>query len=269
MYSFTLIPGTVFDAEGGPAGEPYTPGKAYSSTRHGRFVIGSVGPHTSPGRWPFSVVPWGADIRLDAKGYVEVFMQGKWQHLHTLPAWRDTYAKDPAGARSALESRYKDLQRSTKSLFKVAKLPGQWENALPAKWVFNDFGQVSIKYFVDYNGNRRLDATAKAGRKKEEILSDFLHTTTDFELVALMNRELKRKETMPLGQSHGCVHMIPNVMQDWVKKGILKVGATLQIHEYAVSLVPRGFDKPEGSVGQEIHFFPGAKKIALYNVAKK
>ncbi|RPD45939.1 hypothetical protein DNI29_17505 [Hymenobacter sediminis] len=269
MYSFTLIPGTVFDAEGGPAGEPYAPGKASSSTRHGRFVIGSVGPHISSGRWPFSVVPWGADIRLDAKGYVEVFMQGKWQHLHTLPVWRDEFLKNPAGARYTLERRYEELVDFTKLVFNVRSLTGQWKGDLPTKWIFNDFGSVSIKYFVDYNGNRKLDSVSKPGRKKEEILSDFLHTTSKFEMVTLMNRELQRKETMLLGVSHGCVHMVPDVMQNWIKKGILKVGAVLQIHEYAVSLVPRGFEKPEGSVGQEIHFFPGAKKIALYNVTKK
>ncbi|MBX0289489.1 hypothetical protein K3G63_03520 [Hymenobacter sp. HSC-4F20] len=272
MYSFTLIPGTVFDAEGGPAGEPYAPGKTYSSTRHGRFVIGNVGPHTSPGRWPYSVVPWGADIRLDAKGYVEVFMQGKWQHLHTLPAWRENFLHAPMLAKDELINRYEELKRSVNPVFGLsadAPLPGKWKSKLPPKWVFNDFGQVAIKYFIDHNGNRKLDTKVRAGQKREGILSDFLHTTADFEMVKILNQELHSQKSMPLGGSHGCVHMVPDVMQNWIKKGILKVGAVLQIHEYAVTLVPRGFVKPEGTVGQEIHFFPGAKKIALYNVVKK
>lgn len=272
MYSFTLIPGTVFDAEGGPPGVPYAPGKDYTSTRHGRFVIGSVGPHVSSSKWRYSIIPWGAPIRLDAKNYVEVQINGRWVHLHTLKSWRDDYLTNPDGARKELEKEYASMSSWLKRQFGMGEkefLPGNWGGALPKYWMLNDFGQVAIKYFVDHNGNRKLDSNPKRGVKKEELLSDFLHTTSYYEMVNVLNRELHRKVTMLPGTSHGCVHMIPNVVQDWVKKGILKVGATLQIHEYAVTLVPRGFEKPEGSVGQEIHFFPGAKKIALYNVVKK
>lgn len=269
MYSFTLIPGTVFDAEGGPAGAPYAPGKPFTSTRDGRFIVGSVAPHQSVSQWKYSIVPWGSPIRLDSKGYVEVYINARWELLHTLPKWRDAYLTTPLDAKQDLKDVYKEMSSWLKQKYKVDKLPGTWKEALPQTWVFNDFGRVAIKYFIDYNGNRKLDNIARKGVRKEEILSDFLHTTPHFEMLTVMNRELKRKETMKPGESHGCVHMVPDVMQDWVTKGILKVGAVLEIHEYAVTLVPRSYERPVGIVGQEIHFFPGAKKIALYNVAKK
>ena len=273
MYVFTLIPGTVFDAEGGPAGMPYVPGvEGFTSTRHGRYIVGSVAPHESGGRWRNSVVPWGAAIRLDAKGQVEVQYHGRWTLLHTLPKWRDEFPNDPAGAKKDLKREYTLISNWIKEKYSIGRggqLPGNWDGSLPKTWVFNDFGRVAIKYFIDYNGNKKLDDVPKRGMKKEELLSDFLHTTNYFEMVVIMNRELHRKETLQTGESHGCVHMVPDVMQEWVKKGILKVGAVLEIHEYAVTLVPRSYSQPAGSIGQEIHFFPGAKKIALYNGAKK
>jgi hypothetical protein len=250
---------------------PYTSTTERSSTRHGRYIIGLVEPHESKGRWKYSVVPWGAPIRLNRKGHVEVYMHSRWTLLHTLPKWRDDFLSDPLGAREDLEDEYQELSEWLKQKFTIGtkgSLPGTWGKALPQTWVFNDFGQVAIKYFVDYNGNGRLDAAPKRGIKREELLTDFLHTTNYFEMVNILNRELHQNKTMELGQSHGCVHMVPDVMQEWVRKGILKVGAQLQIHEYAVTLVPRSFKQPVARVGQEIHFFPGAKKIALYNVAK-
>ena len=63
--------------------------------------------------------------------------------------------------------------------------------------------------------------------------------------------------------------MIPEVLQDWVAKKILAVGATLEVHPYTEREVKVSFERQVGRVGTEVHFYPAAKRIVAYHVTKK
>ena len=59
---------------------------------------------------------------------------------------------------------YKNLMNQLKPKYGLKKTdhcPAPWEGSLPKTWIFNDFGQVAVKYFSDSNGNRQLDAVAE------------------------------------------------------------------------------------------------------------
>lgn len=269
MYVYKLVPGSLWIANGGPANA--RPAEKATPTRAGRFVIGSIGQHISSVRWPNSAIPWGAPLQLNAKGYVELKLSGRWQLLHTVPGWQQ-YAAQPLEARKALQNMYKSMMDQLKPKYGLGKAdhwPTPWGGALPKTWVFNDFGPVAVKYFADYNNNRKLDAVAKPGQRREELLSDFMHTTPFGEVAATLDRQLPSSQTMLLGESHGCIHMDPTFLRKWVAAGILVVGATLEIHPYREDTVPNSFERATGQVGREIHFFPGAQGIALYQVTHK
>lgn len=63
--------------------------------------------------------------------------------------------------------------------------------------------------------------------------------------------------------------MDPDFLQKWVAQGVLKVGATLEIHPYSEEKIPPSFGRPQGQLGVKIHFFPGAQGIGLYRVTAK
>jgi hypothetical protein len=264
MYVYRLIPSSVSMAHGGPLVADNV--RKATPTRAGRFVIGSVGPHVSSERWIFSTIAWGTPLRTNAKKELEVQLKGKWVGLHTLPGWRERYASYPAGATVMVKEAYSrllnDLSRRKFGNVSRAQLPAPWNTDLPQTWVLNDFGQVAIKYFVDANHNGKLDA-------KEYLLSDFIHTTPNEEMELAIGRKREPTSPMILSESHGCIHMLPNIVQDWIAKGILKVGATIEVHKYTEPTLLNSFERPTGRAGVEIHFYPGLEGIALYRVTKK
>ncbi|RZK87756.1 MAG: hypothetical protein EOO62_38710 [Hymenobacter sp.] len=265
MYVYRLIPSSVNSAHGGP--EVANNALKMTPTRAGRFVVASVAPHVSSGRWILSTIPWGTPLRTNAKKELEVQLNGKWVGLHTLPGWRERYGSYPPGATALVKEVYGGLiSRVSGNKFRsVARrqLPAPWNEDLPKTWVLNDFGQVAVKYFVDTNHDRKLDG-------KETVLSDFIHTTPDEELELAIGKKLKPSSPMTLSESHGCIHMLPNIMQDWVAQGILKVGATLVVHKYTETSFVNSFESAVGKEGAiEIHFYPRIEGIVLYKATKK
>lgn len=273
MYTYTLIPNNLWIANGGPAVKMIMEdGTLGTPTETGRFVIYSIGPHVNGARWRNSAVPWGTPIRLNQQGYVEVQLHQQWQLLHKLPGWRERYGANPVGARVQLKKDYRSMMEQLKPKYELGKAdhwPAGWDGGLPKTWVLNDFGQVAVKYFRDYNGNSRLDADGRAGSPKEEILGDFMHTTPASEVALILDKMLVSERGIVLSVSHGCIHMAPDFMQKWVAQGVLKVGATLEVHPYSEEKIPPFFVRPQGKVGAEIHFFPGAQGIGLYRVSVK
>jgi hypothetical protein len=265
MYVYRLIPSSVTMAHGGP--KVANDAKKMTPTRAGRFVVASVAPHVSSGRWLLSTIPWGTPLRTNAQKELEVQLKGKWVGLHTLPGWREKYGSYPPGATRFVQEVYGQLMKGLiiRKFNSIARqqMPAPWNEDLPKTWVLNDFGQVAIKYFVDTNHNLKLDG-------KEAILSDFIHTTPDEELELLIGKKLQPSSPMTLGVSHGCIHMLPNIVQDWVAKGILKVGATLVVHNYREGAFANSFERATGQEGAiEIHFYPRIEGIALYRATKK
>lgn len=264
MYIYKLIPTSINPAHGGPAIE--RPKEQATPTRAGRYVVGLIGPHTSPGRWPLSAVPWGTPIRLNKERNLTVYFNGKWVLLNTLPGWKEQYPNSPELATAAYVQAYRQmmhfLQQEKYGLDAQSQMPAPWNGPFPNFWNVNDFGRVAVKYFKDTNDNRKLDG-------KETLLSDFIHTTPYDEMEALLSKKLKPVYEMTLGESHGCIHMVPAVLQDWIAKKILVVGATLEVHPYSEKKVLTSFERATGRVGREIHFYPHEQKIALYNVSIK
>jgi hypothetical protein len=265
MYVYRLVPNSVKSAYGGP--EKADNALKKTPTRHGRFVIASVAPHVSTQRWILSTIPWGTPLRTNAKKETEVQLNGKWVGLHTLPGWRERYGSYPPGATILVRETYNQLMKrliiSKFNSISRKEMPAPWNEDLPKTWVLNDFGQIAVKYFSDTNKNRKLDG-------KETILSDFIHTTPDEELELIIGKKLKPTSPMTLGPSHGCIHMLPDIMQNWVAQGILKVGATLVVHQYVESTIVNSFERATGQEGAvEIHFYPGIQSIALYRATKK
>lgn len=277
MYVCDLITSSLVTAYGGPGVE--VPEKQITRTRNGRYVIGSIGPHTSPGRWMYSVVAWGTPIRRNAQRIIEVQYQGKWVLINKLPMWKEQYPNNPAGATldylRSYESLLNRIQTQRFGIKDRMQLPAPFNSyELPGYWTLNDFGRLAIKYFEDKNDNRKMD-------QKEALLSDFMHTTPDEELETILSQKLRPLKPMELGTSHGCIHMLPNVLQSWVAKGYLRVGGTLEIHPYTDERILPRLERTVARPGIEVHFYPGAGftrdtglgsgagYIGLYRVTKK
>lgn len=151
MYVYTLLPGYLVIANGGPEVRTMMDDGQYGTpTRAGRFVIHSIGQHISMEARQYSAVPWGAPIRLNAKGWVEVQMGGQWTLLHLLPAWVNTYSINPVKARRDLEDNYRNMKEQLSPKYGLGKRdrwPAAWNGRLPKTWVFNDFGKKRHQVF--------------------------------------------------------------------------------------------------------------------------
>ena len=264
MYVYKLIPHSSSQAHGGPAIE--RPKEKATSTRPGRYVVGRIEPHASSGRWLMSVVPWGTPIKLDKNRNLTVLLNGKWVLLNTLPGWKEQYPNSPEMATALYVQEYRKmmgfLQNTKYGLKNQSDMPAPWNGPFPTFWNMNDFGRVTVKYFKDTNGNRKLDG-------KEALLSDFIHTTPYDEMETILSKTIKPAYPMTLGESHGCIHMVPAVLQEWIAKKILAVGSTLEVHPYSDKKVLASFERTTGRVGKEVHFYPHAEKIVLYEVSVK
>jgi hypothetical protein len=270
MYIYKQLPGSVWSATGGPT--IVSPTDKATPTRAGRFIIASIAQHTSERRWRYSTIPWGAPMRLNKQSFIELQVGGRWRLLSSFPGW-ESYSKDPLKGFKELSGYYLTLLADVNGDFKRplnTPFPRDWALVLPSTWVFNDFGPTAVKYFVDYNHNRKLDRVARPGQRKEEILSDFLHTTPPDELAYKLAQQIPNHYKVHLVESHGCVHMDPAAMRQLVDRGVLRVGASLEIHPYSeTGMPPSTMTRPWGEVGTEIHFFPWSRRLVLYKVSKQ
>jgi len=213
----------TYDAVGGPrvpikGGDGLTMGP----TDQGNYVMAYCGRHTSPTYRYWSRIPWGASLK-EEKGVLKVFVKGRWQPLRNFT---------PATKNEILDRH--------EALYGVRKVP--------PKWVFNDFGHMTCKFFRDKNRNRRLDAG-------EKIHPEYIHTTPDDEAQSAMGAPVI------LVESHGCVHVKPKDIDEMGKKGYLKAGNSVIVHKYTETapVAPVG----AGKAPYEVHFFPGSKKIVV------
>lgn len=214
----------TYDAVGGPAQPTMgSDGFMQHPTRKGEFVVAYCGKHSST-RYPYwSKVPWGTPLRKE-RGKLEVFMNGRWRPL-------SEYS-------SADEDNIKRYAND---------LTGRSE--VPDKWIFNDFGHMTCYYFKDVNKNGKLD------NKTESIMGDFIHTTPP--------DETKSSGGLPviLTESHGCIHVKPDDIDDMIKRGFIKKGNRIYIHDYSET-TPSGVGVL-GRAPYELHFYPGSKKIVI------
>jgi hypothetical protein len=214
-----------YDAMGGPSKpEMGDDGFMKHPTTKGDFVLASCGKHVST-RYPFwSSIPWGTRLKED-KGILKVLIEGKWQPLSKYT----TVTKD-------------ELKEEYYNLYK--------KNALPDRWLFNDFGHMTCYYFRDINHNRVLDS------KSEHITGEFIHTTPIDEANTALNN------TVELEGSHGCIHVKPNDIDEMIKKGYLKKGNLVVVHSYRQEM-PIG-QRSIGKAPFEFHFYPKSNKVVIY-----
>ncbi|HVI45822.1 MAG TPA: hypothetical protein VM802_13185 [Chitinophaga sp.] len=227
-----------FDAMGGP-GKPVkgSDGFMRTQTRAGRYVIATIEKHVSSDRYGFwSGLPWGTPMRLSAKNITEVKARGKWIPLTSVNAKWGTGARTQDKVTETIRDYYKQLG---------------YHGSFPDKWVFNDFGHNSIKYFVDTNHNWRKDG-------KEAVIGDFVHTTPGNEAQTFLG------DTVKLDHSHGCIHLMPGDMDNLTGSGYAQPGTSLEVHPYTDLHIPTDTTRDPARPGFEIHFFPGVDKMVIY-----
>jgi hypothetical protein len=194
-------------------------------TDSGEFVVARCGRHVSRRYAFWSRIAWGTPLR-ERNGFLEVYIDGTWQSLRLFcPA-----------SRAEIGQYHADLY-------------GTWR--IPKEWVFNDFGHITCYYFKD------IDKDLKLG-SNEKIHSEFIRTTPVNEGQAL------QKKTIILDESHGCIHVAPQDIDDMNRKGYLAPGNELIVHRYSerAPITPRGIGKKPF----EVHFYPGAKRFVAFGV---
>jgi hypothetical protein len=271
MARFQLTRLLEVAARGGLSQENITkhPDKAASAhtpTRAGRFTILSVEKHVSGGRWIFSTIPWGTPMRVD-KDAVYINRGGTWKKLSELnPQWLEPYKKSYPRSEWELQ-----LRKTILDYYKG--MASSFGSSTPTTWVFNDFGHISVKYYRDNNNNGIFE------KNKDELMSDFIHTTPPDEAATAYNTRNKLPDNISLAYSHGCIHIKPNDIDRLISLGYVRKGIIIQIHPYAAVMnVPVSFTSDIAKGPHELHFFPtkspnmssldGGGKLAVYRVSK-
>ncbi len=233
----TLLKLKEFDAHGGPSDVKMGgDGHAQTSTTVGRFVIKSVEKHVSYGRYAiWSGIAWGTDVKIDG-GIVMVKLNGTWKKLTDVNAKWAQYKNDQKGVRDMVLQYQRTLYPNS---------------PIPTKWLFNDFGHVSVKYFKDINHDRRMNG-------KEHIMGDFIHTTPGDE-ASTVSRKI-----FQLTESHGCIHVKPNDIDTMIGNGYLKKGNTIEVHPYTRKVIDPSHRRDTANMPFEVHFYPGIYKIVIY-----
>lgn len=217
----------TFDGVGGPAALSKAEDDKYYAgpTDAGTYRLLRCGKHSSPSYPVWSKIRWGSEIKEEG-GEIKVMHDGKWQLLKIVV---------PTMTRKMLVDRNIQLYN---------------KNELPTKWLFNDFGHMTCYFFKDKNNNRKLD-------KGEKMSREYFHTTPDDEAATALGKPVT------LGESHGCIHLKPNDIDEMIEKKYLAQGNKVVVHKYDET-IPKGWTSDsKATAPYEVHFFPGAKKVLV------
>jgi hypothetical protein len=216
-----------FEAVGGPAQATRSPGDTFwaGPTDAGTYRVHKCGRHSSPSYPAWSKIRWGSDIK-EEKGEVWVRHDGRWQTLKSLT----TVTRDEL-------------------ILRNQQLYGK--NELPGKWLFNDFGHMTCYFFKDKNNNRKLDRDLR-----EQVHTEYFHTTPDDEAATATGLPVS------LAESHGCIHLKPNDIDEMIDKGYFRPETAVVVHRYNEG-IPLWTENPAGLAPFEVHFFPGAKQVVV------
>jgi hypothetical protein len=223
VEALTIV--AVYDAEGGPQiahDDGY--GRMKEPTESGEYVIVGSWKHVSTRQWAFSRIEWGSPLR-EQNGIVEVSVSGIW---HPLTQYCQV-------TKAEIVSWY-NLNYG--------------KNELPKTWVLNDFGHITCFIAKDLNHD------GKWNKDSEKIHHQFFHTTPEDEAASFMGKEV------PLGESHGCIHVKPHDIDEMITKDYMKQGNMVYIHDYNTN--PLGPTTPEQAHSPySLHFFPGINKLFI------
>ena len=192
------------DARGGPrypGGKPTTANEMQQMpTTPGRYRVGWVGRYVTR-TWDQARIPWGARLKPHPSDDKDML-----------------YEASPGHWRSVLK-----VAKVTRRQLEDGNKHDYHDEHLPTRWLWNPFGPVAIRYYVDRNDNHRRDPG-------EPLSGEMFHTTPDDEANA----------DRPLDDSHGCIHIKPLDRDALLKAGAFLLGTLLVIHDYGeVAPVPR------------------------------
>jgi hypothetical protein len=197
-------------------------------TDAGEYRIAYVGKHKSA-RYPaWSSVRWGAPLRKE-RGVLQVQVDGTWQNLSKFTTVTEA-----------------DVVEQYERLYGVRRLPNAW--------VFNDFGHLTVYMYKD------LDSDGKFDKGTEKIHGEFMHTTPIDEARTALGRPVV------LSESHGCLHIKPDDIDDMVRKGYLRKNNRVAVHGYHERVIRFTFGM--GKPPYELHVYPGIKTMCIVGHAK-
>jgi hypothetical protein len=183
------------EAWGGPSARVHDANMDATPTTPGRYLIYREESYITR-TWPWSSIRWGT--KLQDK------LSDVWYQLNV-----NTWA-------SLLKDKGISRQQVIDQNF---RLYGQ--KRVPDSWVFNDFGPIAIRYFVDRNGNGRFD------QGKETLMGEMFHTTPDNEA------QSRRGQPLVMTESHGCIHLKPPDRDLLKKEGAFEYGTPFIVHDYS------------------------------------
>lgn len=185
-------------AAGGPATgykDPHQGGHTAEPTPAGDYTLGPK-THVTTAGWPMSVIPWGATLRISAKGEVEYEKSpGHWRTA-TGASGDVTNALMSFAKRSHLNPTLNQVIVATRAIF----IDPKTGNLRSTTWEENDFGRWG------WNLRRNGHPTAY-----------YIHTTPEDE------HATAAKKAVLLANSHGCVHLVPRErdrLAPYLKEGI-------------------------------------------------
>ncbi|MGC1618068.1 MAG: hypothetical protein WA765_06215 [Candidatus Acidiferrum sp.] len=202
--------GESYEAAGGPPpgkGHKDSGGHRAGYTPPGLYILGRQEHHTTMG-WPNSSIPYGAPLRAGSDGYVEFLDHGHWKK-----------ADGPHGVWTEATKQFSQrdgepavITEEDKSDFR--KYAYRQDGSLRPTWIRNDFGEWSWNLM-------------RLGKRTPY----YVHTTPEDE--AFYRAPVDRDVILALvGQSHGCVHLLPRDRDEMMQRGYLKQGIHIQIMHY-------------------------------------
>ena len=183
------------EARGGPEAAPTHSEEAMppGPTNEGQFLVAGTEAYNTPS-WSWSKLDWG--VPLIDKG-------------------SDVWYQLPSGKYGSVQ---RDLGLGRQQILDYHRqLYGSAE--VPKTWVFNDFGPKAVRYFRDKNGDGKRNAD-------EPLEGEMIHTTPKNEA------ETARGQSVPLDDSHGCIHIRPVDRESLDQVGAFAAGVAFRVHPY-------------------------------------
>jgi len=178
-------------------------------TTPGTYVVQSYAPYQTK-TWQWSRLAWGTPLRVEG-GDRLLYRDSR------TGEWRRVQEVIP-------EVSLDDIRERFFALYKDGEGPDARQrfdrdgDGIPDQWIFNDFGPYALRYFVDRNRNRVLDAG-------EALMGEMIHTTAEDEA------RVARNQPFALQHSHGCIHIRPTDRDRMVRAGAFRRGTLLIVHK--------------------------------------
>jgi len=183
------------EAWGGPSARVQSDNMDATPTSPGRYLIYREEAYITP-TWAWSSIRWGT--KLQDK------LTDVWYQLN-VNTWASLKRDKGISRQDVIAQNY--------------RLYGQ--KRVPDTWVFNDFGPIAIRYFVDRNGNGRFD------QGKETLMGEMFHTTPDNEA------QYRQGQPLVMAESRGCIHMKPPERDLLKNAGAFEYGTPFIVHTYS------------------------------------